>query len=218
MILDMHLHTCEHSPDSFMSVREAVLRAKEIGLDGLCVTDHDSMGLAAEVEPLRRECDFPLFVGIEVLTTGGDFVVVGLDRAPDRILTSAELMDLVARCDAVAVAAHPFRDNGRGAGDLILELPGLTGVECFNGSTKPQENLRAWELAGQLGLAQLGGSDAHHVERLGRFATRFDGVVRDERDLVRLIRARACEPLAWNGTSFVPAPSWERGKLEAEGS
>ena len=61
-----------------------------MGLDGLCVTDHDSMGIAAEVDALRRECGFPLFVGIEVLTTGGDFVVFGLDRAPSDIPTSCD--------------------------------------------------------------------------------------------------------------------------------
>ena len=116
MILDTHLHTSEHSPDSFMPIRDAVLRARAMGLDGLCVTDHDSMGIAEEVDALRQECGFPLFVGIEVLTTGGDFVVFGLDHAPSDILTSAELMDWVSRCGGAAVAAHPFRNNGRGAG------------------------------------------------------------------------------------------------------
>ena len=212
MILDTHLHTSEHSPDSVMPVRHAVLRAMEMGLDGLCVTDHDSMGIAAEVDALRRECDFPLFVGIEVLTTGGDFIVFGLDRAPTDIPTTSELMAWAARRGAVAIAAHPFRKNGRGAGSLVRGLTALTGVECFNGSTAPEDNLKALETARELGLAQLGGSDAHSTERLGRFATRFDGPVRDEGDLIRLIRARACEPVAWDGGAFVPAEPWVRSQ------
>lgn len=213
MILDTHLHTREHSPDSSMPVRDAVLRAREMGMDGLCITDHDSMGIAAEVEALRRECDFPLFVGIEVLTTGGDFVVFGLDRAPERIPSSDELMDWVARCGGVAVAAHPFRDNGRGAGWIVRDLPTLGGIECFNGSASPEANLEALRAARLLGLAELGGSDAHRSDRLGRFATRFDGAVRDERDLIRMIRARACESVAWNGAAFVPAEGWVRARI-----
>lgn len=216
MILDTHLHTSEHSPDSFMPVREAVLRARAMGLDGLCITDHDSMGVAAEVEALRRECAFPLFVGIEVLTTAGDFVVFGLDRAPADIPTSEELMDWVGRCGGAAVAAHPFRDNGRGAGQLVRSLSGLAGIECFNGSAAPEANFEALRAARELGLARLGGSDAHRPERLGRFATRFEGCMRDEHDLIRLIRARACEPVAWNGSTFVPAEAWVRSQCKTE--
>jgi len=212
MILDTHLHTSEYSPDSSMPVRDAVLRARAMGLDGLCVTDHDSMGIAAEVDALRRECGFPLFVGIEVLTTGGDFVVFGLDHAPSDIPTSAELMDWVSRCGGAAVAAHPFRNNGRGAGELVRSLTSLSGIECFNGSTSPEANLEALRTARELGLARLGGSDAHRAERLGRFATRFDGPVWDESDLIRLIRARACEPVAWDGSAFVPAEAWVRSQ------
>ena len=121
--------------DSDLPVRDAVARAREMGLDGLCVTDHDSMGIRAEVEALRLECGFPFFVGIEVLTDVGDFVVFGVnpfDYEP-RELRVEDLMERVRQCGGAAVAAHPYRNNGRGAGDLIKTLPGLAGVECFNG-------------------------------------------------------------------------------------
>ena len=93
-------------------------------------------------------------------------------------------------------------------------IKALSGIECFNGSTSPEANLEALRTARELGLARLGGSDAHKAERLGRFATRFDGPVRDESDLIRLIRARACEPVAWDGSSFVPAEAWVRSQGE----
>ena len=45
MLIDLHLHVLPHSTDSFLSLEGAVLKAKERGLDAICVTDHDSMGL-----------------------------------------------------------------------------------------------------------------------------------------------------------------------------
>jgi len=216
VLLDTHLHTREYSPDSFLPVRDAVARAREMGLSGLCVTDHDSMGILAEVESLRRECDFPIFVGCEVLTDCGDFVVFGLDRAPEPRLPVADLMELVRAHDGAAVAAHPYRNNGRGAGELIKTLPGLAGVECFNGSTPYQANLHALNDARARGLACLGAGDSHLVERVGCYATRFFETARDERGLIRLIRAGACEPMAWNGSKFVPAEEWTLEQLKQQ--
>lgn len=214
MLLDTHLHTKEYSADSFLPVREAVKRAKEMGLGGVCVTDHDSMGIMAEVESLRNECSFPIFVGIEVLTTSGDFVVFGLNHAPKpRTLTPEELISLAKECCGVAIAAHPYRDNGRGCGDLIKTLPGIDGVECFNGSTKHEANLEALYAARKRGISCLGASDSHWVENVGKFATKFFDDAHDEGDLIRLIRAGACEPVAWNGSIFVPAEDWTLSQI-----
>ncbi|MBQ4468581.1 MAG: PHP domain-containing protein [Synergistaceae bacterium] len=201
MLLDTHLHTKEYSPDSFLPVRDAVNRARSMGLSGLCVTDHDSMGIRAEVEALRHECSFPIFVGCEVLTQSGDFVVFGLDHEP-YLPAASELIAMVRECSGAAIAAHPYRNNGRGAGELINTLEGLDGVECFNGSTKPEANMRAFREAKSRGLACLGASDAHLVERVGIFATLFHGEANNEQELISLIKAGACEPLAWDGKTF----------------
>lgn len=212
MLLDTHLHTKEYSLDSFLPVRLAVERAKEMGLSGLCVTDHDSIEICSEVESLRNECSFPIFVGVEVLTTSGDFIVFGLDHAP-QLPTIEELIQMVKECDGAIIAAHPYRNNGRGAGDLIKTLNGLDGVECFNGSTEHKANLDALYAAKKRGIACLGASDSHWVEKVGKFATKFYDDAHDERDLIRLIRAGACEPVAWNGSSFVPAEEWTLSQI-----
>ena len=77
MILDTHMHTAEYSPDSFLPIAEAVARARAMGIDGLCVTDHDTLGAREVVAEWRRKFDFPLFLGVEVLTTKGDVVCFG---------------------------------------------------------------------------------------------------------------------------------------------
>ena len=134
--------------------------------------------------------------------------------AASAALAHAEALERRFERDGVAVVAHPYRNNGRGAGDLIKVLPGLDGVECFNGSTPHEANLRALYAARERGVACLGAGDSHLVERVGLYATRFFETARDERDLIRMIRAGACEPMAWDGAAFVPAEEWTHAQMK----
>ena len=213
MLIDTHLHTMEYSPDSFLPIAEAVARARQIGLDGLCVTDHDTLGAREVISQWRHKFGFPLFLGVEVLTTAGDFIVFGLDEAPKTRIAPHELISRVHRLGGVAIAAHPYRNNGRGAGDLIRVLPELDGIECFNGSTLHDANLKAFEAALETGVAALGAADAHLRERVGLFATDFHGTLKDESDLIAAVREGACSPAAWDGSCFVEASEWCREQI-----
>ena len=216
MIIDTHLHTAEYSPDSFLPIAEAVARAREMGIDGLCVTDHDSRGARNVIDRWRRELDFPLFLGCEVLTADGDVVCFGLDEPPaPASVSAAELVRRLHDLGGCAVAAHPFRNNNRGMEGMISTLAGLDGVECFNGSTDPAANLHALELAEKAGRALLGAADAHRRERVGLFVTEFEGTLRDERDLIAAVKERRCRPLAWNGSGFADAAAFCRARMEA---
>ena len=45
MFIDLHMHEKNYSLDSHLSLEEMVAIAKKRGLDAICITDHDSMGL-----------------------------------------------------------------------------------------------------------------------------------------------------------------------------
>ena len=45
MLVDMHLHECTYSTDSFLRLEEIVSIARERGLDAICITADDSIGL-----------------------------------------------------------------------------------------------------------------------------------------------------------------------------
>ena len=45
MFIDLHIHEKTFSKDSFLALEEIVELAKDRGLDGICITDHESMGL-----------------------------------------------------------------------------------------------------------------------------------------------------------------------------
>ena len=53
MKFDLHLHTTRHSPDSQMDPLVMVRRAREIGLDGVVITEHDWLWTEPELEGLR---------------------------------------------------------------------------------------------------------------------------------------------------------------------
>ena len=53
MKFDLHMHTTRHSPDSVMDPLDLVRRAREIGLDGVVITEHDWLWTPEEVDELQ---------------------------------------------------------------------------------------------------------------------------------------------------------------------
>ena len=72
MLVDMHLHECTCSLDSHTNLEQMVTIAREKGLDAVCITDHDSMGLREYAEEYARKNNFPIFVGVEYYSLQGD--------------------------------------------------------------------------------------------------------------------------------------------------
>ena len=198
MLIDIHMHESKYTSDSHVSLEEIVAKAKSIGLDGICITDHESNQIKAEAAKLSVQEDFPIIVGAEVLTQSGDILVFGLNDLPKEKIPAQDLIDSVNRAGGVAIAAHPFRDNGRGTGEEIRNLTGLAGIETFNGSTKPDHNFQAYSLALELELPCLGGSDTHVIERVGKFVTSFPDWVRTTKDLIKAVKNDQVMPVSYN--------------------
>ncbi|WP_290763139.1 PHP domain-containing protein [Halanaerobium sp.] len=198
MLIDIHMHEKKYSSDSFVSLEEIVAKAKSIGLDGICITDHESNQIKAEAAELSAKEEFPVIVGAEVLTQAGDILVFGLNDLPKEKIPTQDLIDLVNEAGGIAIAAHPFRDNGRGVGEKIRNLSGLAGIETFNGSTKPDHNFQAYSLALELDLPCLGGSDTHVIERVGKFVTSFPDWVSTTKDLIKAVKNNEVMPVNYN--------------------
>lgn len=194
MFVDTHLHEDRYSPDSFAPFPACIERARSLGLDALCITDHDNNEIRQEARRLSQELGYLLIPGCEILTYEGDIVVFGVDDLPlDRRLHAAELLDYVHENGGVGISAHPFRRNKRGLGDYIRTLP-LDGAEGFNSHTDFQYNLQACRVAGEVGLPIFGASDAHHVEDVGRYATYLPGEIHTEAEFVAAVRAGGARP------------------------
>lgn len=205
MIIDLHVHEKRHSQDSILSLEDAVVQAKKLGLDGICITDHDNNDIYDFAKEYMKKVDFPIFVGAEIFTKEGDFVVFGLDRVPSQTLSAQALLDLVEDAGGVAIAAHPYRNTFRSLGDHNYQLEGYWAVEAFNGTTPKEKNEQAFFMAADIHRPTVGASDAHQLKDLGKMATFFPGKIETEKDLIRALKSKKMTAVQWTPEGYIPA-------------
>lgn len=196
MIIDTHIHENKYSFDSFIDFEKSITKAKEKGLDGICITNHDNNTLRKEIGDFSIIDGLTVIVGAEILTHEGDILVFGLNDIPDEMLHAEELLELVKNNNGAAIAAHPYRNNNRGLENNLYKVGHLLdGIESFNGSTYSHHNLFAYAVATELGIPSFGASDAHEIDRIGMYATRFHDEVRSYRDFIDAIKSKSCHPV-----------------------
>src|SRR5438046_1408936 len=171
MKFDLHMHTSRHSPDSRMDPFVMLRRARERGLDGIVITEHDWLWTEPELEELRARAPEGLVVlaGVEVSAAQGHFLAYGVSNpfAVPRGIGVSELCREVHRQGGAVVAAHPFRWGQPFEEILRREQPELDGLELLTGNMDADCRRRAALVRERLGLAGLGSSDAHDAARLG---------------------------------------------------
>lgn len=192
MLIDLHVHSTVSSCSS-LSVCEILGNARSLGLDGVCITDHDSTSVLAQIREGFQPDGLLVLAGMEYATPQGDFLVFGPVEHLSPGLDGARLLQTVDRLGGAVVAAHPFR--GWRPSDVAVLERGPCLIEVENGRNTDAENALAADLADRLGFHAVSGSDAHTLGELGRLPTRFDAPVRCRADLVRALRRGLCQPL-----------------------
>ncbi|MCP4691224.1 MAG: DUF2889 domain-containing protein [Desulfobacterales bacterium] len=211
-VIDLHVHTYPASPCSSAAVDDLIVEAKRIGLDGICLTDHNHLWAPADVEALRQKHGFMVLRGNEITTNQGDVLVFGLERDIKGIINLQELRAEVVSAGGFMIVAHPIRGFlviGAGQVGLTPEkamerevFGSVDAVEALNGKVTGDENAFASKVAASLGLPTTGGSDAHEVEEVGQYATRFAAVIHDEKDLIEALKSGAYSPEPFRGSGF----------------
>lgn len=194
MLIDMHVHESLFSWCSRMSLEEAVASARNMGLDGLCITDHNSMSIREAARDFLRGNDFPLFIGVEVSSLQGDILIFGLDDPPNVMPSAQNVIDHAVERGAFCAGAHPFRSSGGGLGRNLYKLRGLHGIEVLNGGNVREENQRAMKVCRELDMVAIGGSDAHSIRGVGKYATWFPEPVSTETELVAALKSGRVRP------------------------
>jgi predicted metal-dependent phosphoesterase TrpH len=201
MLVDMHVHTAVSSPCSFIDPESMITWAERVGLDAVCVTEHDEVEGAQAAYELALRRGFKIFRGVEIYTDLGDVLVFGcLKDARSWQVPYRELLREVHAAGGIVIPAHPWRGQG-GLEELLAKegmremLSTCDALEVINGGTSRDHNLVAAEAARRFGLPGVGGSDAHHLAQIGRALTRFERELESEEDLVREVRAGRCRAL-----------------------
>lgn len=210
MFIDLHMHEKRHSLDSKLALEEMVEISKKRGLDAICITDHDSMGLRKYAEEYSEKTGFPIFVGIEFSSLQGDILAFGIDHYPEERIGAQEFIDDVHAQGGVVISAHPFRHNRRGLEGNLDILTGVDAIEILNGSTLPDAAMMAVTYAKKYGFAVTGGSDCHYPDKVGICATYFPNEIKTMEDLVAAIRNRECQPVFHQDYSYY---IWDINKL-----
>ncbi|MBU3875576.1 PHP domain-containing protein [Faecalicatena sp. AGMB00832] len=202
MLIDMHMHEMRYSGDSFLKLEQMVELAKRRGLNGICITDHDSMGLKEYAKEYSEKTGFPIFVGIEYFSLQGDIVAFGIEDFPKERIPAQDFISYVQSQGGMCFSAHPFRNNNRGLEEKLCDMQGLHGVEVLNGSTLFEANKKAADYARKLHLAMLGSSDCHVPEKLGIYATYFQKEINSVGELIQAVRNQECMPAYYKEGSY----------------
>ena len=210
MIIDIHTHTSPTSDDSFMTPDELVQEAARIGLDGVCITDHDRFWTPQDIHDLSRRHGFLVLPGCEVTTEEGHLLVYGLDRYVFGMHRASFVRRLVDDAGGAIVAAHPYRrtfieqfaDDDAMYREMVERACGndaLTfsdAVEVGNGRGTASQNAFSRRVADRLGRRGTGASDAHKPDDLGTYATEFSRPVRTQEEFIAELLAGRFRPVA----------------------
>ncbi|WP_306060666.1 PHP domain-containing protein [Natronococcus wangiae] len=171
---DLQVHT-DASPCSRTPPERVAAAAVDAGLDGIAVTDHDTV---ANVESVRDAApdDLDVISAVEVTTTEGHLLALDVTEAPPQA-DPLTVIDHVHDQGGVAVLSHPF-DALRQYYETDLEAlaEAVDGIEAVNSRCVSRRfNERAAAFAAAHDLPATGGSDAHFPMEVGRAYTSVEG-------------------------------------------
>jgi hypothetical protein len=153
-------------------------------LNVIAITDHDTIeGALRAADHAAKRKRLHVIVGEEVSSRDGHIIGLFLERRVRSGMSAAATVHAIHEQGGLAVAAHPFWRTERqvrsgrvhGVGWLAAELD-FDGVEVENATPGFYVfNQLAHRLNLGLGAAELGCSDAHIVDAVGRAFTEFPG-------------------------------------------
>jgi len=180
---DLHIHS-EASYDSSTPVEDILETAVERGLDVIAVTDHDEISASLEAVERAPEYDLVAVPGVEVSTSDGHLLSLGITERPPAGEPVETSIEKVREQGGVAVIPHPFQYLRHGVG----RVQDCDAVEVYNSRLFTGfANWRARRFARANDLPELGGSDAHIAPMVGQSYTAID-TERDADSVLEAIR------------------------------
>ncbi len=208
MKLDLHLHS-EHSFDCNIPVEKLVQKAESLGLDAIAITDHDTMSAYSLAKKAARKITI---IPAEEITAEGGTHIIGLFLSDEIFSRNIyDIIDEIHDQKGLVALPHPYRPGSgliynREQGNQFngIEMSrifsGIDLIEAVNYGCSIQNNVDTDRLFdNHPDIPQIAGSDAHHLDNLGKAFIEFENVksnsLEDIRDALlhaaRLIRYEA---------------------------
>jgi hypothetical protein len=172
MRLDCHLHTVA-SGDATATIGQLAARARDVGLDALCVTDHNliSAAVAAADAAARGELGVRIIVGEEIRTPSGDVIGLVLTERIPYVLPLAEVVTRIRDQGGLVHVPHPFDPVRSSLGPVLPSLCAAGGadvIEVFNAKIADPAGFLA-----ALADARISGEYRPHAIRYPRRGSRL---------------------------------------------
>lgn len=205
MLIDTHCHT-KYSYDNWLEPVNLIRRAKFLGIDAVCITEHYSYEASGAVEQIGRDEGLLVLRGVEIATDRGHLLAYGVEDDGwntwnrDNYLPLDEVIVRINELGGICVPAHPFREVGMASLlEGVLDVEGLAAVETHNGGNSDVDNQLALRAAKFMGLPTLGGSDCHKTAAVGRCVTEFSHLITCMADFISEVRVGNCRGIYFPG-------------------
>ncbi len=161
---DFHNHTT-FSADSVTTPKALIERlVAHPTIKVAAVTDHDTIKGVDVVRKLAAPYpDILIIPGVEINTLQGDIVILGTSVLPPKPWTVDGVVDFARKNECVSIAVHPFRECGLGE---LTKTSKVDAIEVLNGGSSAEANKQARNLAHELTLPGVAGSDSHRPSEL----------------------------------------------------
>jgi len=173
MKLDLHTHT-KYSKDSFCSAYKALTVAKKKGLDGIAITDHNTIRGWPEAIKAAKKLRMHLILGEEIKCKE-KIEVLGLflkkEIHPDSL---DNVVKEIKKQKGIAILAHPFykKNSFREVGEYVKKVD---AIELLNSRRTKQQNRKIKVLYQKLKrkVSVVAGSDSHASFEVGTAYTEY---------------------------------------------
>jgi len=164
MRFDLHIHS--NFSDGHDDVKTILKAASKKGLDGISITDHDTMRGMKIARQLINDLklDLLLIPGVELTTLEGHLIILGLEDPPKSKIGVDDTVDEAHDLGGIAVVPHPYHPFRNAIG----YIPECDAVEVYNSKhIFGIANTRARLIAERRMLPMVAGSDSHYAETVG---------------------------------------------------
>ncbi len=178
MKYDLHIHS-RFSPCSNMLPEEIIKNSISKGLDGIAITDHNTIKGAVVAKQLNKT-KLDIIIGAEIKTEFCELIVLGVEEEIKE-RSYFDVIREVKRQGAIVGVAHPF-DITRSRFYKFLNVPNLMEdidfIEGFNSRTV-YNAIDPVDFAKKNKKPIIASSDAHFSFEIGTFTTIFEGRFKD---------------------------------------
>src|SRR5437879_9834912 len=132
--------------DALNTPREMIEAAIQKGLQGIVITDHDSvMGGLIGRKTAKAYAGFQVIPGAEITSRFGHILAIGVETDIPKGRSVGETVEKIRDHGGISIAAHPY--STRVQPSLREQCLKTDAVEVFNATNSLQANLKATSIA-----------------------------------------------------------------------